>query len=376
MIPTIVEKLSEFPTLPSGKVERRRLPRVMDKLAAAKAASGAGSGPSEAVLKLPTFQKKVALAFDALLGGGCVEGPGSNFFTLGGNSLMVSRLVTDLRKEFPSVTSRDVYSNPTVEGLASILEKMAPATTKEREVYIPPWHKTLACDIFQTLAMYVSAAYMGLNSITIWILFFTFKTWPAERLIPFLAATGLVITFGALLIVVAAKWIVLGRVKEGDYPLWGSYHMRYWFVQSLDDLFRAYYSWLLAGTPVVNWYYRMLGAKIGAKSFITGTLEGFELIEIGDQVSLNLECVISAVTIEDNMMRLRKVKIGSCATIGVRTYVQPGTIIGPNAKVGHLSSLSWLSLYYQSSYVCMSHYASYRVIIRQRGYCVGFMFQK
>jgi hypothetical protein len=256
----------------------------MEKLAAAKAASGAGNGPSEAVLKMPTFQKKVAQAFDRVLGSGSVESASSNFFTMGGNSLMVSRLVTELRREFPSVTSRDVYSNPTVEGLALVIEKLAPATSEERKVYIPPWRQTLVADVVQTLGMYFSAAYMGLNSITIWILFFTFKTWPAQYLIPFLAAVGLAITFGALVIVVAVKWLVLGRVKEGDYPLWGSYHLRYWFVQSLDDLFRAYYSWLLAGTPVVNWYYRLLGAKIGSKVFITGTLEGFELIEIGDQV--------------------------------------------------------------------------------------------
>ena len=33
-----------------------------------------------------------------------------------------------------------------------------------------------------------------------------------------------------LLLSVAAKWLIIGRFREGSYPLWGSYYFRWWLV--------------------------------------------------------------------------------------------------------------------------------------------------
>jgi hypothetical protein len=32
------------------------------------------------------------------------------------------------------------------------------------------------------------------------------------------------------LVFVAIKWIVIGRYKAGRHPIWGSYYLRWWFV--------------------------------------------------------------------------------------------------------------------------------------------------
>ena len=48
------------------------------------------------------------------------------------------------------------------------------------------------------------------------------------------AASSAVAVFPLLVLAaVAAKWLVIGRVRPGRYPLWGAYHMRWWFVQAL-----------------------------------------------------------------------------------------------------------------------------------------------
>lgn len=58
-----------------------------------------------------------------------------------------------------------------------------------------------------------------------------------------------------------AKWTIIGRYREGVYPMWGSYHTRWWIVQKTV---------MLCGTGFFdindhgrNLYCRMMGAKVG-----------------------------------------------------------------------------------------------------------------
>lgn len=34
-------------------------------------------------------------------------------------------------------------------------------------------------------------------------------------------------------VAILVKWIVIGRYREGMYPMWGPYHTRWWFVQKV-----------------------------------------------------------------------------------------------------------------------------------------------
>src|SRR5207247_10139952 len=77
-------------------------------------------------------------------------------------------------------------------------------------------------------------------------------------------------------------------------PLWS------WFVWRLE-LVNALCEFLatplardaLRGTPLLPWYLRLLGAKIGRRVYIgtTGFLE-WDLVEIGDRTALNDDCVM------------------------------------------------------------------------------------
>jgi len=39
----------------------------------------------------------------------------------------------------------------------------------------------------------------------------------------------------ACLLVVAVKWLVIGRFCAGEYPLWGFYYLRFWVVKKLVE---------------------------------------------------------------------------------------------------------------------------------------------
>src|SRR5206468_11402622 len=84
---------------------------------------------------------------------------------------------------------------------------------------------------------------------------------------------------------VAAKWLVLGRVRAGRYPLWGWYYLRWWFAQMLVASVPVHY---LAGTPLLPFVYRLLGARIGRDVYLwTEHLAAFDLTWIGDGASVD-----------------------------------------------------------------------------------------
>ena len=70
--------------------------------------------------------------------------------------------------------------------------------------------------------------------------------------------------FEAFLIVTAisiiAKWTLIGRYREGNFPLWGAYYWRFWLVRRIGALVPLTY---MRGTPLLAIYLRALGAKIG-----------------------------------------------------------------------------------------------------------------
>jgi len=399
MIPSHIEPMLAFPTLPSGKLDRRRLPQVLrpaSRRAFSKSLTRslsrslrAGNGVAAAsvcddvlVEEHNEHRRAVTGAFEQVLGlpAQTLASPkatDADFFDLGGNSLLVSMLVTKLRRQYPAVTARDVYSHSTVGALADVLESLdttaasaaaaATATAgqsmtvdKEGEdtqsaggrshvfeleqqmlalppPYIPRMATTILADLVQLAAMYLVAAYMGLNGLSMYLLYFNYKDLPTLKLLALLAGVSIALIPLAFVVLVATKWLVLGRVREGDYPLWQSYHLRFWFVQCLDSVFRLFYMASLEGTPLAAWYHWALGARIGRGVYLQGNLEGYDLVTIGDGCSVNCQANVSAVSIEGNYLKLRKVTLGQGVTLGVRAMVQPDVHLDDHCKIEALS---------------------------------------
>ena len=83
------------------------------------------------------------------------------------------------------------------------------------------------------------------------------------------------------LVFVAIKWIVIGRYKEGRYPIWGTYYLRWWFVDVMRKLFlRGIWG---SNDLLLSTYYRMLGAKIdrGARISRECHIAEYDLVHVG-----------------------------------------------------------------------------------------------
>ena len=112
------------------------------------------------------FITTVAEIWQEVLGEGLIDSADANFFELGGHSLLVSVLVTKLRANCPSISARDIYTNPTIRTLASVvdtlgvpaakpcgsdLEASADRCNKLKDYYIPTTSAALMGNIIQVI---------------------------------------------------------------------------------------------------------------------------------------------------------------------------------------------------------------------------------
>lgn len=127
LVPARCVPVDSFPLTPSGKVDRAAL---------AARTTCDPTGPTDptdtaraaAALRTAT-QDRVARLWSALLGPGGPGDPGStigphdDFFALGGDSLLATRLVLALREELGvRIPLRSVFTSPTVAGLAALVD--------------------------------------------------------------------------------------------------------------------------------------------------------------------------------------------------------------------------------------------------------------
>ncbi|MRH90134.1 amino acid adenylation domain-containing protein [Nocardia sp. SYP-A9097] len=117
MVPSALTLLENLPVTPSGKLDRKALP-APDFTAAA---------PSRA--PETELEQRVAQVFGMVLGAR-IQGADDNFFEIGGNSLLATRLTAALHAEFGvELPVRDIFEAPTVAGVAARLQE-APRTQR------------------------------------------------------------------------------------------------------------------------------------------------------------------------------------------------------------------------------------------------------
>jgi amino acid adenylation domain-containing protein len=113
MVPAAFIHLDELPLTPGGKVDRRALPAPEKDRA---------DRPYEAPRN--EAEEVLAAIFAEVLGVGRI-GVGDDFFELGGHSLLLPQVLHRIREDFDvEVPLRSLYEEPTVAGLAVIVEDL------------------------------------------------------------------------------------------------------------------------------------------------------------------------------------------------------------------------------------------------------------
>jgi non-ribosomal peptide synthetase-like protein len=355
MIPSRIEPLTDLPRLSSGKVDRKALGRL-----AGSALPAAGGSPAGKDFDAPRTdtERRIATVWETLFQPRRV-GRSDDFFTdLGGHSLLAAQAVSRLRREsaFAALSVQDVYSFPSVAQLAGEVEvrqaaaKAAEATGSASASTNPPRHvlppsrwRYRWCVVGQMIGLYFI---VGLFSWQ-WLAPFLTYSWVSDATmgnqpvpIALLAALAAVLAVYPLMLLagIAAKWIVIGRFKAGRYPLWSWYFLRWWFVNKILSIVP---SDSLEGTPLLAWYYRLMGARIGANCDLDAdAVSTFDLISIGDDTSIGPEASMGGFTIENGELVLGPITVGKRCYVGGRTVLRPNSHMDDTARLTELSLLT------------------------------------
>ena len=164
------------------------------------------------------------------------------------------------------------------------------------------------------------------------------------------AASGLIDTYlrsalcggalfvGACLLPVVAKWLLIGRWKPQEIPLWSLRYVRFWTVKTL---IRANPLAFFAGSPLYVLYLRLLGAKIGRGVVILSKTVPVctDLLTIGSGTVIRKESFFQGYRAHAGRIQTGRVTIGRDVFIGEKTVLDINTGMGDGAQLGHTSSL-------------------------------------
>jgi non-ribosomal peptide synthetase-like protein len=149
-----------------------------------------------------------------------------------------------------------------------------------------------------------------------------------------LPASSLALGACLVALVLAAKWLLLGRVREGQHPLWSCWCSRWDF---LYVVWAAYVRGSLAsfeGTPFMAWWLRATGSKVG-KRVVLGTsfaqVVDPDMLEIGDDATVS--CLLQLHSFEDRVLKIAPARIGARCTVGSGTVLLYGANLGDGARV-------------------------------------------
>ncbi|NMF66660.1 Pls/PosA family non-ribosomal peptide synthetase [Brasilonema octagenarum] len=338
MVPAFIEILDTIPTLPNGKADRSKLPAPTQRMQR--------QHRSDQTLPVTLSKQESAIAniWQKLFPHAQISIKDDFFLDLGGHSLLAASLVSQLRElpEFSHVSMLDVYQCATIAGLAARLTQQTALPNVPTAAL--PFHHTsrkryLRSVTVQALGLIVILFCFALQ----WLLPYLTYTWTQENDATNLQSVFLSIAALAGIIPlmlgfsIVAKWLLLGQVKPGKYPLWGSFYLRWWFVKNLLSITPLHF---LSGTPLLNVYYRLLGAKIGTNVYLNSVnIDVPDLVSIGADSSLGYEARLLNATLEHGWLEIGSIKIGNRCFVGASAVLSQNTIIEENASLEDLSML-------------------------------------
>jgi non-ribosomal peptide synthetase-like protein len=269
----------------------------------------------------------------------------SHFFDdLGADSMVMAQFCARVRKrdDLPTVSIKDVYRHPTIGALAASAASTGPSTvptTPPAPTELPVPATTaeyLFCGLLQLLLFFGYTYLAG-------VVFERSYEWIAgggdllhdyER-----AATAGAVSFACMCTFpILVKWVLIGRWKPQQIRIWSLAYVRFWLVKTLV---MANPMVLFAGSPILVWYLRALGAKVGrdVTIFTKHMPVCTDLLTIGDRTVIRKDSYLNCYRAHAGTIQTGPVTLGSDVLVGDKTVLDIGTAMGDGTQLGHASSL-------------------------------------
>lgn len=309
-----------------------------------------------------------------------------DFFLSGGSSIAAGQLAGLIRKKFEvNITGADMFELRTIQRIAQMIDKRtkeaessdskpthAPRPVGPVDWVTPKSSSGIIPSIVQLMPLYLIKPFYNM---TRWVLFlmcwshvfhylgpslhwmrrehFMAKAqkfgmneahshfYSTVQLLSFFVAIFFVALIVSILFPLSAivfKWVVLGRLQAGSYPLWGQYYLRWFLVEQVTKI---------AGLGIFDlspwlftWYMRMMGASIGKSSYVSpkAIIGDFDLITIEKNTTVDEGCNIRAFEARRGGMRLSPIFIGEGCTLCVHAVCGPGAYVPAGSTLAAFTS--------------------------------------
>ncbi|MGB4811330.1 MAG: Pls/PosA family non-ribosomal peptide synthetase [Methylophilaceae bacterium] len=336
MVPSHFEVLTEMPRLLSGKIDRKALRAL--PLALSSSENAESDSPENA------GEEVLFAALAKLFPGQAIRRDADFFSGLGGHSLFAARLASAIRShpKYAGFTVRDIYQYRQISQIAKVLTDTPESVAEAESTWVPP--STMSrwrCGLVQAVIVPV----LVLLRMSQWLAaFFTYHFYtgdPGDSIASAVAASIAVFLLATVLsfvVAIVGKWLVVGRLKAGRYPLWGVTYFRWWLSDRLIESAPLY---MLAGSPLYVWWLRALGAKVGNEVNIGSlSMRAHDLLEIADGASIGNAVNLENARVEHGELILGKIIIGKESGVDSYAVLEGNTSVGDYARLEGLSALS------------------------------------
>jgi non-ribosomal peptide synthetase-like protein len=341
MVPARIGVIAALPKTVGGKIDRLALPPLPEE-------RPESSRP--AVLPRTALEETIVAAFrEALEIPASVSVEDDFFDDLGGDSLAAALVISRLRDDpaTASLAARDLYDAPTAAGLAERAGTGAAAPdSRPRERAAEPGDPALAtlghAAAFFAAILAGSAAGVAAVSHLLPALLSSLGLTAFLLLAPALAFLALLLWVPVSVALTAlAKRLLVGTYRPGRFPVWGSLCVRSGIVRHAARLI----PWkLLEGTEFQIAALRALGAQIGERVHlhrgVNLTEGGWDLLSIGDDVTVGQEVALQLVELEDGHLVFGEISIGDGATIDVHASVEGDAVLEAGSFLSARSCLA------------------------------------
>ncbi|CAJ1363949.1 unnamed protein product, partial [Effrenium voratum] len=344
MQPQIIVRLEKLPRNNNGKIDRAKLPDP--PVLRSEAAESAGSPPQSPV------QKTTAATIARVLGlpAGNVH-LDSDFQELGGNSLLMGRASSAIKKAFGLANFKGtaMYQLGTVRRISAAVENLLSKQNAEPAERNAGSVTSLAQQPRRSKYSSASWSSICIQAVSVFCLNFLFQSqawspiwWAAWFIYEYHGRTALFLylPFATLLdlammfsVVVWIKWLILGKAKPGTAELWSGAYYRWWFVNTLLKHSLDQALPLIAETPAANLLLRALGAEVGEGARISCfDLHDPDLVVVGANSTIGKRAKLATSCVLHGQVHLDYIKIGSGSAVGPTAVLSQLTVV-PDKKV-------------------------------------------
>lgn len=332
MVPAFLEVLTDLPLMPSGKIDRKALPKPGgSRLVRASA--------SHAVAETD-LEREIAQVWAKAFGmdAARLSVTADFFLELGGHSLLAAQTASLLRETgfAAAVSVADLYSHPTVRQLAQMLDAASGtpgATLVAEHRPAPITHKSLrvvGAGLVQLTIVY--ALLLAISAPTAIVLGdgggkLHYSEMAASLMVSLIASR--------IVIPVAGVRLLSIGLRQGHYPLWGWTYVRVWTIRALTAFAPL---GILSGSPLMAPYLRLLGARVGKDCHIaTSQLALPSMLHIGDGVSIGYNAQLIPMYVERGWVTIKPITMRSNAFVGANSVLQAGSELGHGALLTDMS---------------------------------------